>query len=247
MAFWLAGVKRVANYHCVMSKSSVTIKLVIFDFDGTLASSLEGITACMGHTFQRFGYPAPSADEVKATVGLTLEDSIRKLTRFACPESAIPAVVGTYRELHAREAPSLTKLFDGAADAVARIKEEGLKTVLVSNKGSAGLLQLLEEFKIRCYFDLVLSSDRYPKPSAALYDTCIAPEFPHIGRGEVLVVGDTESDLRFAANIGARSCWAAFGYGDEEACKALGPDFVISDVRQLPHILSVHSGGPTSP
>jgi len=101
MAFWLAGVERVASYHCVMSKSSVTIKLVIFDFDGTLASSLEGITACMGHTFQRFGYPAPSADEVKATVGLTLEDSIRKLTRFACPESAIPAVVGTYRELHA--------------------------------------------------------------------------------------------------------------------------------------------------
>ncbi|PYS18774.1 MAG: HAD family hydrolase, partial [Acidobacteria bacterium] len=91
------------------------------------------------------------------------------------------------------------------------------------------------------------SSDRYPKPSAALYDTCIAPEFPHIGRGEILVVGDTELDLRFAANIGARSCWAAFGYGDEEACKALGPDFVISDVRQLPHILSVHSGGPTSP
>jgi len=44
MAFWLAGVERVASYHCVMSKSSVTIKLVIFDFDGTLASSLEGIT-----------------------------------------------------------------------------------------------------------------------------------------------------------------------------------------------------------
>jgi len=55
----------------------MSVKLIIFDFDGTLASSLEGISACMGKALNLFGYRRPSIDKVRATIGLTLEESIR--------------------------------------------------------------------------------------------------------------------------------------------------------------------------
>ena len=215
------------------------VELIIFDFDGTLAPSLAGITACMGKALQPFGYPRPSEDAVRLTIGLTLEDSIRKLTRNACPECDIPEVVRTYRDLHNAEAAPLTTLFDGAVETLAAVKAAGIKTVLVSNKGHTGLVQLLEQLTIINYFDLTLSADsaRHHKPSAALYTAYIASAFPDIEAKRVLVVGDTESDLRFAANIGAQSCWASYGYGNASVCTALAPTFTISSISDLQLVL----------
>src|SRR5689334_12840805 len=211
------------------------VKLIIFDFDGTLASSIEGISACMGKALHLFGYRPPSVGKVRATIGLTLEDSIRKLTKWGCPESDIPLVVRTYRNLYEVEGVRLTTLFDGASDTLAAIKAAGIGIVLVSNKGKAGLRLLLEHLTITGYFDLILSADcvQHHKPSAALYSTHIAPVFPQIVPQDMLVVGDTESDLRFAANIGAQSCWAAYGYGDAATCTALMPAFTISSITGL--------------
>jgi len=215
------------------------IKLIIFDFDGTLASSIEGITVCMGKALHLFGYRRPSGDRVRATIGLTLEDSIRKLTKWACPESDIPLVVRTYRNLYEVEGARLTTLFDSVAETLAGLKAAGFKTVLVSNKGNAALRRLLQQLEITNYFDLTLSADcvQQHKPSAALYSAHIAPVFSQIDPKDILVVGDTESDLRFAANIGAHSCWAAYGYGNAATCAALLPTFTISSVTGLYDIL----------
>ena len=215
------------------------VKLIIFDFDGTLASSIEGIAACIGKALQLFGYRRPSVDKVRATIGLTLEDSIRKLTKWACPESDIPLVVRTYRNLYDKEGARLTILFDGAAETLTAVKAASIKTVLVTNKGNDALARLLQQFKIVNYFDLTLSADsvQHHKPSAALYEAHIASAFPYIDAKDILVVGDTESDLRFAANIGAQSCWAAYGYGHAPACTALAPTFTISSISDLHGLL----------
>jgi phosphoglycolate phosphatase len=220
-------------------------KLIIFDFDGTLASSLEGISACMGKALQLFGYRRPSVDKLRATIGLTLEDSIRKVTKWACPESDIPLVVRTYRNLYDIEGARLTALFDGATETLVAVKAAGIKTVLVSNKGNAGLVLLLRQLQIANYFDLTLSADcvQHHKPSAALYTAHIVPAFPQIDPKDILVVGDTESDLRFAANIGASSCWAAYGYGDAATCIALAPTFTISNISDLQSLLGIQVNG----
>lgn len=55
---------------------------------------------------------------------------------------------------------------------------------------------------------------------------------------QVLVVGDTEVDLAYAQNIGAASCWAAYGYGRSASCAALAPHFVVcSPTDLLPCVL----------
>jgi phosphoglycolate phosphatase len=215
------------------------VKLIIFDFDGTLASSIDGITACMGKALHLFGYRRPSVDKVRGTIGLTLEDSIRKLTKWACPESDIPLVVRSYRNLYDTEGARLTTLFAGTAETLAAVKAAGIKTVLVSNKGNAALARLLQQFKIINYFDLTLSAEsvQHHKPSGALYTTHIVPVFPQINPKDILVAGDTESDLRFAGNIGAQSCWAAYGYGHAATCTAFAPKYTISSISELHDVL----------
>ncbi len=77
----------------------------------------------------------------------------------------------------------------------------------------------------------------FRKPDARLYTETIAPLLPEPGGRRVLMVGDTESDLLFAKNAGLRTCWASYGYGDEAACKALAPEFILPDIAQLPGLI----------
>lgn len=219
-------------------------RLAIFDFDGTLASSVEGITACMTATLTAFGYAAPSLEEVKATVGLTLEDSVRILTKRKVPSAQLPAVVKLYRDLHdAKGAPSI-KLFDGAVSLLEKLPSHGIKSVLVSNKGRKSLEHLLEKLRIWAFFDLMLSAEdvEHQKPAPELYSRHIAPQFAKIPQSETLVIGDGEIDIRFAKVAGLSSCWARYGYGDAAKCRALHPDYEIGNLEELRDIL--RAGGP---
>jgi phosphoglycolate phosphatase len=218
--------------------------LVIFDFDGTLADSARGIAACMRAAFESFDLPMPSPSDVRARIGLTLEESIRQLTSD-CPEVDVVAVARRYRELHVSVAAPAIALFAGADETLSVLAAADVRLALVSQKARAGLVQLLEQLDIGRYFDLVLGSDDVtaPKPQAALYERHVAPRYPGVALDRVLVVGDTVTDLQFAANIGAPSCWAEYGYGDDRGCRALGSTYSIADVTSvLPAILRA---GPT--
>ncbi|MGB7283875.1 MAG: HAD family hydrolase [Candidatus Acidiferrum sp.] len=214
-------------------------RLAIFDFDGTLASSLEGISACMKDALGVFGYRTPSLEEVKSTVGLTLEDSIRILTKRQISDAQLPEVVKLYRELHDAKAGATVQLFDGVVPLLEELPSHGIKSVLVSNKGRTGLEQLLERLKIWPFFDLTLSAEdvEHNKPKPEVYSRHIAPYFAKISSSETLVIGDAEIDIRFAKAAGLASCWARYGYGNAAACHALHPDYEIGHIRELRDIL----------
>src|SRR5271163_4096270 len=106
-------------------------RLAIFDFDGTLASTLGVISESLSETFASFGYDAPSLEEVKATVGLTLEDSVRILTKRRVSDAQLPSMVNLYRELHDARAALSVRLFDGAMRLLEELPSHGIKSALV--------------------------------------------------------------------------------------------------------------------
>lgn len=214
-------------------------RLAIFDFDGTLASSLEGISASMTDALIAFGYRPPSLEELRTTVGLTLEDSIRILTKQRVSDAQLPGIVRLYRDLHDAKSESAIQLFDGAVELLEELPSHGIKSALVSNKGRKGLAEVLERLKIWPFFDLTLGAEdaEHNKPEPELYSRHIAPHFAKISRTETIVVGDAEIDIRFAKAAGLASCWARYGYGDPVKCRALHPDFEIGQIRELRDIL----------
>lgn len=208
-------------------------KTIILDFDGTLVSSLESIYSATSSALQFFGYPQPSLDEVCHTIGLPLDESMQKLTAKDACDPEIPQLIAKYRELF-RPLSTTAPLFDGASETLSRLRSLGIQLILVSNKGTRGLHELTTHLKIDIYFDLILSvnSTCYRKPDPRLFSEAILPVL--IGSpAEVLVVGDTESDLLFARNSGLRSCWVSYGYGNPAKCAALRPDFTIPTIRAL--------------
>src|SRR5437588_5483542 len=131
-------------------------ELVIFDFDGTLCDSLQGLAACSQKALARFGFPQPTVEEVKATIGLSVQHSMRVLTKFRCSESQIPEIVEVYRTFHRSEAVPLMKLFDGAAKVLTDLRQAATNAVLVSNKDTASLERWSRERGIRELSDFVV-------------------------------------------------------------------------------------------
>lgn len=208
--------------------------LVVFDFDGTLADSAGGITACMRAAFESCDLQPPPIEEVRPRIGLRLEEAIRQLIRDR-RDVDIDAVASRYRELHPSVAAPATFLFPGTHEMLATLDAAGITMAIVSQKARRSLAQVLSQFAIDRCFDLVLGSDEVtaPKPQALLYERHIVPVCGDPVRDRVLVVGDTDIDLRFAANIGARSCWAEYGYGHRGSCRGLNPAYTIPDITAL--------------
>jgi phosphoglycolate phosphatase len=219
--------------------ATVPIKTIILDFDGTLASSLEGIWTCMRETLLHYNFPAPTSQQVRQTIGLTLEESMHRLTEGRCEEPLTSEMVKHYRTLHSTKAAPLTRLFDGAIPTLTELRHSNIFTILVSNKGRAGLHQLITQLKITNYIDIIISAEDAPyrKPDARLYTAHIAPLLPLTPDSQTLVVGDTETDILFAKNANLISCWATYGYGDVQRCKALAPDFELRKLTDLPTLI----------
>lgn len=228
--FWLRGL----DY-----RRATLISTAIFDFDGTLASSLEGIHACFKEAFPLYGYPVPSLAAVRQTVGLTLEDSVRILTNGRCDVAQIDEVVASYRALYTEKGRAMATLFPGAMETLLAVRAMGTQIVVVSNKSYTGVRRLTEQLGIDGIIGFMLGADSAPfrKPDARLYTETIAPYLPDPRGCKVLMVGDTESDLLFAKAAGLRSCWASYGYGDDVTCEALEPEFVLPDIGRLPELL----------
>jgi len=218
----------------------VAIKTVILDFDGTLASSLEGIWSCMRETLAHYHFAEPTIEDVRCTVGLTLEESMHRLTQGRCEKPLTSEMVNFYRTLHTSKAAPLTHLFDGAIPVLVELHSQNIFTILVSNKGRAGLHQLISQFNIGSYLDAILSAEdvNFRKPDARLYSQNIAPLLKQHPESQVLVVGDTESDILLAKNTGLLSCWASYGYGDPQSCKALSPDLTLQKLIDLPTMIT---------
>ena len=216
------------------------IKTIILDFDGTLVSSLEGIWTCMRETLAHYNFAKPTLQQVRATIGLTLEESIHQLTQGRCEATLTSEMVKFYRALHTTKAAPLTHLFDGAIATLAELRARNIVTILVSNKGRAGLHQLITQLEIANYIDIVLSAEdvNFRKPDAYLYTEHIAHLIPSNKTSQTLVVGDTETDILFAKNANLFSCWATYGYGDAQRCKALSPDFELHNLTDLPALLT---------
>lgn len=217
----------------------MSITTAIFDFDGTLASSLEGIHLCFQEALVAHGYPEPSLEDVRQTVGLTLEESVRRLTDGQCDGTEMEEVLKSYRALYKEKGRAMATLFPGARETLSAVKRMGIRIALVSNKSHKGLHLLAGHFGIESMVDLMQGADNesFRKPDARLYMEDIAPCLPDASGSRVLMVGDTDTDLLFARNAGLRSCWAAYGYGDATACRALAPEFILEDITQLPDVI----------
>jgi phosphoglycolate phosphatase len=217
-------------------------EVIVFDYDGTLFDTRPAIVHCLKRAFEKLRRPIPAHENVANTVktGLSLQDSLIALEpSLRRQPAALNTLVGAYRTLYLDEGAPLVKPFAGAADALHRLNASGVICAIVSNKGVAAIRRSLAESRLIGLIDLILADEPGlpKKPDPALFTQHIQPRFAQVQKRQMLMVGDTETDIIFAKASGIACCWASYGYGDVERCRALAPQYEIVGIADLQPLL----------
>ena len=217
-------------------------KLVVFDYDGTLFDTRPAIHHCIQHAFAACGRPIPTLEAIAGTVrtGLPLQETFFGLDKnLRAERAALNEIVGTYRKLYLDEGTLMSKPFAGVSDALRDIHASGSKCVVVSNKGIAAIRYSLDQSRLSSFVDFVFGDEPGlpKKPDPGILLDHILPGYAQLPREQTLVVGDTEIDILLAKRTGIPCCWASYGYGEADRCRALKPEHEIAGIEELPALV----------
>ena len=213
------------------------IKLLIFDFDGTLADTHELIIRTNQEAMRRMGFPVLEDEVISRTIGLPLEEGLK--TMFPeLTQGDLPAWVKTYRaifdELKTQIIPGL---FPHVKETLQALHAQGYVLTVASSRLSLSLNAFLRDMGIAPYFSYVLGADNVslakPDPEPVLKTL----RDLHFRADEALVVGDMPVDILMGKRAGAFTCGVTYGNSDREALKEAGANHVLDDFGQLPSVI----------
>ena len=187
-----------------------SIKLVIFDFDGTIADTSEGIIDSHKYTLCTMGRSIPTTDYLRSLIGGNLYNTY--LNEFAFEEKDAKEAVRIYRNYYAKVGIHKAKLYDGFADLLLNLKERDILTGVATLKADSFARIMLHEMRIDQYFDVVCGMDANDclKKSDLILE-CLRKT--GIEQKNAVLVGDSINDMIGAQDVGIRFIGALYGFG----------------------------------
>lgn len=208
---------------------------VLFDLDGTIADSAQGITASLGYMFEKLGLPVPTDEELRLWVGPPILDSFRDLAGMTEVESA--QALAIYREHYLSHGVKESPVFAGVPELLRSIHEAGLPLGLATSKPEFPASVILDHANLTQYFRVLAgaSIDEIRSAKADIVEEALA-RFRKIGvdASRPVLIGDRKHDVAGAAAHGVPTIFAAWGYGSaEEAATAAAIAETPADVLAL--------------
>lgn len=214
------------------------IKLVIFDFDGTLADTKENIILTFQMTMKELGVEIKSRQECAATIGLTLEDAFKVLYPGMAAEKYI-LLRDTYRRIFKENRKILVPgLFPEVMQTLEELRRRGFLMSIASSRQSPSLQSFLEDMKIAHLFEYAVGGDNVEHPKPAPDAVLQILRHYNLSAEEAFVVGDMPFDINMATNAGVKSCGVTWGNADAAQLRESGANYVIDKMSQLLEILN---------
>ena len=209
---------------------------ILFDLDGTLTDSAEGITKSAAYALKHFNIEVTDLKSLEKFIGPKLQDSFMEFYNFS--EEQAERASELFQERFARIGKFENKLYPGIKELLEKLKNSGRKLYVATSKPVFYSKEILDHFSISQYFEDV---------SGAELDGSKSHKEEVIGRiltqnkitpsGQVVMVGDRKFDV-----IGAKAnqipvVGVLYGFGDREELTASGADRLAADLAELEQIL----------
>ena len=211
-------------------------KYILFDLDGTITDSGEGITKSVQYALKSFDILVNNLEELNKFIGPPLKESFKEYYKFD-EEKANLALV-KYREYYADKGIYENSLYDGIIELLDKLKQNEKTIILATSKPEVYAKQILEYFKIDKYFAFVAGSDfeetRVKKGDVIKY----ALEGAKISDlSKVIMVGDREHDIIGAKDNNIKSIGVLYGYGNVIELTQARADYIANNTNELLKIL----------
>ena len=214
------------------------MKAILFDMDGTLIDSSEGITKSVQYALKHFGIEISELDCLKSFIGPPLADSFVRYYDF--PVEQAREAVDVYRERYNVTGIFECSLYPGVRECIEELKRKGYLIGMASSKPEISCRRILEHFDILSLFDDVVGATmdgRIDTKEEVLHE--VMRRWKDIPREEMCLIGDTMFDVEGANLVGVPCVAVSFGFGNVDEMVAAGAKAVCDDMRKLPDSVNV--------
>ena len=209
-------------------------KSILFDLDGTLTDSGEGIINCASLALRHFGLPVPDREAMRVFVGPPLRDMFFK---FGVPADRLDEAVEVYRSRYIPIGKFENTPYPGIHDLLAKLRQEGHKLYVATSKPEQMSMDILNKFELTPYFDLLagatLDGSRDTKADVIAY------LLEQIGpQAETVMIGDTIYDVVGANAHGIPTIGVSWGYGSVTEMEEAGAKAIAHTMDELHDLIN---------
>jgi phosphoglycolate phosphatase len=213
--------------------SESPVKLVIFDFDGTLVDSRKLIVESNRVVFGQFGFAVPPDEASFALVGMSLE---LVLPQLAGPDAPVEKMMAAYRRvlpLLRADTAYAEVPFGGAAELLdALAEQDDVRLGIATGHVSHAIAPALARFGWQRHFCTVQTADKAPsKPHPGMILQALGEA--DVKAEDAIMVGDTAFDIEMARSAGVRDIAVSWGYHRPDRLTGAGASRVVNDMSEL--------------
>ena len=204
-------------------------KSILFDLDGTLTDSGEGIINCATFALEHFGLPIPTREKMRVFVGPPLRDTFYK---FGVPKDRLDEAVTVYRSRYIPIGKFENHPYPGIEMLITDLKANGHKLYVATSKPESMSIDILTKFGLAPYFEIIAgatmdgSRDEKSQVISYLLDKIGGVE-------DAVMVGDTAFDVIGAAAHNIPTIGVSWGYGEVADMENAGAKAIAHTMDEL--------------
>lgn len=211
-------------------------RLVILDFDGTLADTQPLIVSSLQRTIRELHLPSRTDAECRKIIGLPLTECFVRL--LGVDNDMAERCADVYRRVFDEDnRPGTVTLFPHVLETLREIHSRGLQLAICSSRGRPTLEAFVRDFQLVDLVSMVVSANDvqrhkpHPDPVLRILNALdVQPD-------EAVVVGDASYDILMGRNAGCRTVGVTYGNQSADDLRAAGADFLIDHFDLLLNII----------
>ena len=208
------------------------MKLIIFDFDGTLADTRQLIVETMHQTIAELRLTPCTDEQCASMIGLPLKQAFTELIPMS--DEMGERCVDTYRRIfNVNNAAYVIPTFPNVIETLHQLSTKGYILTIASSRSRKSLLEFVHTMQLEEIFPYILGADDvihakpHPEPVLRTLEAFgCSPE-------EALVVGDMKYDIEMGRRAGTRTCGVTYGNGSPQELKEAGADYLLDSFEEI--------------
>lgn len=214
----------------------MTKKIIILDFDGTIADTRPVIINTFHRTLDAMNLPQHSDEEIAATIGLPLVKAFPILEPMDEEKAAV--CTATYREIFEDVNREIgVPMFTHVADTLRAMHDKGYTLTIATSRGYKSAAEFIKGFGLDDIITFIIAAEdvKHAKPDAEPVNKTLR----HYGMKpeDAVVIGDTHFDILMGRNAGCMTIGVTYGNGSRESLQQAGADAIVDDFADIANII----------
>ena len=218
----------------------MSYKVVVFDFDGTVADTGMGVKNSVKYAVRAFGMQVGDESNLDYFIGPPLYEGFAHV--YGVDEETSAKLVEIYRSYYNEKGIYELSPYKGILSLMSKLHDRGITVAVASSKPNDYLQRAMDFIGAKKYCEFVIgprmdnhNADKSVLINSVLKNLGIKPE----NYKDVLMVGDRFYDIEGAKKVGIDSCAVTYGYGTREELEAVNAPRIVDSVKELANLFNI--------